>query len=156
MTKPGRTFPPRRAASADVPAVAELARRAYGKWVSVIGAEPQPMGADYEAIVANDVVWVVDGAQGLAGCLVLQKQADHLLIWSVAVDPAAQGAGLGKRLMGFAERQARDLGFAEIRLYTNARFTANRDLYARLGYVETHQDEIDGRTRVHMRKELKR
>lgn len=155
MKKPPPAFVPRRAQAGDALALAALSRRAYGKWVALIGAEPLPMAADYNAIVAADVVWVVDGDSSLAGCLVLQPQTDHLLIWSVAVDPNHQGTGLGKKLMAFAERQARDLGFSEIRLYTNARFTANRELYVRLGYAETHQDEINGRIRVHMRKKLK-
>jgi ribosomal protein S18 acetylase RimI-like enzyme len=50
------------------------------------------------------------------------------------VAPAFQGRGLGRRLMAQAEQLARELGRAEIRLYTNARFTENVALYQRLGY----------------------
>lgn len=69
----------------------------------------------------------------------------------MAVDPASQGGGLGKALVGFAEREAKRQGFNQIRLYTNEKFAANRALYARMGYVETHTEDLGGRTAVHMR-----
>ena len=149
-----RFKPPRRALAGDAAAIAALTRRAYGKWVKLIGAEPQPMGADYWAIVAADQVWVIDGAAALAGVLVLRVMTDHFLIWSVAVDPARQGSGLGRTMLALAEAEALRQGYGEIRLYTNIRFAENRALYARLGYVETHFEDLNGRTAVHMKKIL--
>ena len=156
-TRPNQLFKtPRRALAGDAAAIAALTRRAYGKWVKLIGAEPQPMAADYDAIVAADQVWVIDGATTLAGVLVLRVMADHFLIWSVAVDPALQGSGLGKTLLALAEAEALRQGYGEIRLYTNIRFAENRALYARLGYVESHCEDFNGRTAVHMKKILRR
>jgi ribosomal protein S18 acetylase RimI-like enzyme len=146
--------PPRRALAGDAAAIAAVTRRAYGKWVELIGAEPQPMGADYAAIVAADQVWV-DGVAGIAALLVLRIMPDHFLIWSVAVDPSLQGSGLGKTLLGLAEAEALRQGYDEIRLYTNIRFAANRALYAKLSYVETHLEDLNGRTAVHMKKSLR-
>jgi ribosomal protein S18 acetylase RimI-like enzyme len=53
------------------------------------------------------------------------------------VAPAQQGSGHAKRLLAFAEQQARAAGMGEIRLYTNARMTRNIALYAACGYRET-------------------
>ncbi|MBV9898154.1 MAG: GNAT family N-acetyltransferase, partial [Chloroflexi bacterium] len=65
-----------------------------------------------------------------------------------------QGRGLGKRLLEFAEGEAKRLGFSEVRLYTNALMTENRALYARVGYVEYERRDVDGRDTVFMRKRL--
>ena len=154
-TRPNQLFePPRRAHAGDAAAIAALTRRAYGKWVKLIGAEPQPMGADYDAIVAADQVWVIESAAGIEALLVLRVMADHFLIWSVAVDPVRQGSGLGRTMLALAEAEALRQGYGEIRLYTNSRFAENRALYARLGYVETHFEDFNGRTAVHMKKIL--
>lgn len=145
----------RRASPADEARLRALQKRAYIKYVPRIGAEPQPMAEDAASLLREYEVWVVDGAEdGLAGALVLRHADDHLLIWSVAVDPTQQGAGLGRRLLDFAEQQALARGLSEIRLFTNAKFTENRALYAHLGYVETGIESYDGRDLVHMAKAL--
>ncbi len=79
---------------------------------------------------------------------------DHLLIWSVAVDPASQGRGFGRQLLNFAEQEAHRLGFNDIRLYTNEKFTENIRLYQAIGYVITHSESIGERNLVHMQKSI--
>ena len=70
----------------------------------------------------------------------------------MAVQPAAQGRGIGARLLARAEDHARDLGLSEIRLYTNEAMTENLAYYVRHGYAETHRAEQDGFRRVFFRK----
>jgi GNAT superfamily N-acetyltransferase len=145
----------RRATAADEMRLGALQKRAYVKYVPRIGAEPQPMAETPAMLLQAYEVWVVDGVEdGLAGALVLRMAADHLLIWSVAVDPTQQGTGLGRRLLDFAETQALKRGLGEVRLYTNALFTENRKLYAHLGYAETGSETFEGRELVHMAKSL--
>lgn len=145
----------RRATDKDEARLGALQKRAYVKYVPRIGAEPQPMAETAAGLLQAYEVWVVDGVEdGLAGALVLRSADDHLLIWSVAVDPTQQGTGLGRRLLDFAEEQARQRGLNEIRLYTNAQFTENRTLYAHLGYAETGSEQYEGRELVHMAKSL--
>jgi len=147
--------PIRRASSTDETRLGALQRRAYVKYVPLIGAEPQPMAETPSVLLDGYEVWVVDGVEdGLAGALVLRTAPDHLLIWSVAVDPTQQGTGLGRRLLDFAEAQALERGLKQVRLYTNALFTENRKLYAHLGYAETGTDIYEGRELVHMAKSL--
>jgi ribosomal protein S18 acetylase RimI-like enzyme len=142
----------RRAAAADAAAVRELTRAAYAKWVPLIGREPKPMQADYDhAVAAHRVdLALLNGA--LAGLIETIDQPDHLLIENVAVAPAFQGRGLGRRLMAHAEQVARELGRAEIRLYTNARFTENIALYRRLGYRIDREERGPYGVAVHMSK----
>lgn len=73
---------------------------------------------------------------------------------NVAVAPEAQGRGLGRELLAFAEQRASDAGFREIRLYTNEAMTKNIDLYERFGYVETHRAVERGLRLVYMLKGL--
>lgn len=124
----------RPATAEDAAAVRALTRAAYAKWVPMIGREPKPMQADYERAVREHRIDLALLADELAGLIETIEQPDHLLIENVAVAPAFQGRGLGRRLMAHAEQLAADLGRAEIRLYTNARFTENVALYRRLGY----------------------
>jgi hypothetical protein len=50
--------------------------------------------------------------------------------------PAAQGQGIGARLLALAEDHARALDVPEIRLFTNAAMTENLAYYWRHGYTE--------------------
>src|SRR5690349_5481771 len=94
----------RRASEADEARLGGLQKRAYVMEVPRIGAEPQPMAGESAGLLQAYEVWVVDGVEdGLAGALVLRTAPDHLLIWSVVVDPTQQGTGLGRRLLDFAE-----------------------------------------------------
>jgi ribosomal protein S18 acetylase RimI-like enzyme len=72
----------------------------------------------------------------------------------VAVHPAYQGQGIGRRLLQLAEVEALRQGFAHIDLYTHERMTENIALYQRLGYVETARRTEKGYQRVYMRKTL--
>ncbi len=65
-----------------------------------------------------------------------------------------QGQGLGRRLVAFAESEARRLGYAELRLYTHATMTENIALYTRLGFCETGRGREAGYDRVFMAKRL--
>ena len=122
----------RRAVAVDQPIVESVVQAAYAPWIDIIGGRPRPMEADYAELIAAGQVWVLDPLEGL---IVLVPEDGVLLIESVAVGPAAQGRGLGPRLLAFAEQQARARGLSTLRLYTNEKMVSNIALYQRLGYV---------------------
>jgi GNAT superfamily N-acetyltransferase len=144
----------RRALNADAESITALVLEAYAKWVPLTGREPKPMRADYAVAVRDHIVWVLEDQGGVSAVLELIPHADHVLIENVAVAPRLQGQGLGKRLMGFAERMARDLNLLEVRLYTNARFTSNIALYEQIGYTQTHREPLGNSAVVFMHKIL--
>ena len=76
------------------------------------------------------------------------------MVWSVAVDPAHQGSGLGNALLAAAESRARDLDLTELRLYTGDRLARNIDWYARRGYATARVETLPDRRLVHMHKRL--
>jgi GNAT superfamily N-acetyltransferase len=133
--------------------VRALVERAYAHYVPRIGMRPGPMEADYDELVEAGAVFV-HGDPDIAGIIVLRDAADHLLIENVAVDPARQGAGLGRTLLDFAEQEARRRGFSEMRLFTHELMTENLVMYARLGWEEYERRPEDGFSLVYFRKRI--
>jgi ribosomal protein S18 acetylase RimI-like enzyme len=144
----------RLAAEADAPALRNIAVAAYQGYVPRIGRAPAPMTADYAAAARRGQAWaaVVDGQ--IAGFIILMPQPGYLLLENVAVLPAAQGRGIGARLLILAEEHARSLGLPEIQLYTNEAMTENLAYYPRHGYTQTHRAQQDGFHRIFFRKRL--
>jgi GNAT superfamily N-acetyltransferase len=128
---------------------------AYAPYLPRIGRPPAPVTADYDAAVDSGEVWVAARDDMVIGLLVLKVGPDHLLVENIAVDPSAQGTGIGARLLALADEQAGQLGLTEIRLHTNAAMTENLSYYPRRGYAETHRGEQDGFQRVYFSKELR-
>jgi N-acetylglutamate synthase-like GNAT family acetyltransferase len=144
----------REAKAGDREAVERLVEAAYGMYVERIGRRPAPMDADYAALIDAGRVTVAERDGRVIGILVLVPEEDHLLVENVAVDPAAQGSGLGRRLMARAEGHARTLGLTELRLYTNEKMVENLAWYPRLGYTETERRVESGFARVFFVKTL--
>ena len=144
----------RRATADDAEAVRDLTRRAYGKWVAVLGREPQPMTADHlQAIRRNrvDVVMEVDRIVALVHTV---DRPDDLLVENLAVDPDRQRRGLGDVLLGLAEAIAAASGKPAVRLYTNSLMAGNVGFYAARGYRVEGEEPFGAGTRVHMVKAL--
>ena len=144
----------RRALPSDAPAVRELTRAAYAKWIPAIGREPTPMTVDYDARVRDHRIELLHAGGRLAALIELVPEADHLLVENVAVLPAFQGQGHGRRLLAHAEEVAASLGLSTVRLYTNPLFAGNVQLYGRLGYQVDREEPYKGGVTVYMSKQL--
>jgi len=144
----------RPAVPADRAAVEAIVRDAYAVYLDRMDRPPGPMLDDYGALIAEGAVSVLDEHGAIRAILVLLARPDHLLLDNVAVRPDSQGMGLGRRLIAFAENEARRLGHAELRLYTHVTMVENVALYARLGFVETGRGREHGYDRVFMTKRL--
>ena len=132
-------------------------RDSYGKYVARIGKPPGPMLDDYAALIRSHCVWVAQGeavGDSIVGLIVLVAEPDHMLLENIAVDPAAQGSGVGRLLMQFADSEARRRGYTELRLYTHQTMTENIALYSRTGWTETGRAEQSGFARVFFRKRV--
>lgn len=154
----------RPARPADAQAVAACVAAAYAIYVARMGKPPGPMLDDYTLIIAHHRVFVMAGAEianaeitnvEITGVLVLIDQDDGgLLLDNVAIHPDRQGRGLGRRLIAFAEDEARRLGHRALDLYSHETMTESIALYLTLGYEETERRVVRGFHRVYMRKEL--
>jgi ribosomal protein S18 acetylase RimI-like enzyme len=145
----------RAATAADVPAIADIVDQAYRHYIARMGKPPGPMLDEYAARVREGVVWVLEEGAAIAGIIVLLPTTNYLLLDNIAVSPARQGLGLGRRLLAFAEAEAMRRGYHEIRLYTHQTMVENQHLYASIGYEETGRGTEVGYDRVFMRKQLR-
>lgn len=138
MFRPART--------ADVPAVVALVQSAYrgdssrAGWTTeadlIEGQRVDP--AMVEAAMAETYVLVAEQDGELVGCCQLERREGYGYFGMFAVDPGRQGGGLGRAVLGEAERIARDeWGAGELRMTV---IVQRQDLigwYERRGFVRT-------------------
>ena len=144
----------RAAAPSDVAAITRCVCAAYLRHIERVGKQPWPMLQDYSNVICTSQVHVAEREGRILGVLELLVTDEGFLLDSVAVDPSAQGTGIGRQLLEFAENEARRHGFQSIYLMTNEKMTENQELYARIGYVLFDRQTVHGYSRVLMRKPL--
>jgi ribosomal protein S18 acetylase RimI-like enzyme len=98
-----------------------------------------PMTEDYAPRIAGGQAWLMEDGATPVGLLVLENRDHALMVYSIAIAPERQGAGLGRKLLAFAEDIARERGFQTIALFTNAKMERNIGIYRKFGYVETRR-----------------
>jgi GNAT superfamily N-acetyltransferase len=144
----------RRAADADAAAVTALVEAAYRGYVPLLGRTPMPMETDFAVAIRSHDVWLLEDDRGVAAVLELLDRSDELWIAKVAVEPSRQGLGLGRWLLDFAEREARQLGRTRLGLLTNERYASNIAMYERYGYREIRREPYRGSDLVFFAKAL--
>ena len=144
----------RPAVAADAVGVAACVCAAYLPYIERIGRQPGPMLENYAEVLERLQVHVAEREGRIVGVLVLEAGAGGVFIDNVAVHPTAQGSGVGRRLLEYAEARARALGHSSIELSTNERMFENQALYSRIGYAAFDRRVVDGYARVFMRKPL--
>ncbi|MER9651962.1 GNAT family N-acetyltransferase [Mesorhizobium sp. M0152] len=127
----------RRALAGDLQAIVSLTEAAYAPYTALLGAPPVPVTEDYAPRIERGEVWLLESGGDLAGLIVLERQKDHAMIFSVAAAPGFQGKGFGIALLKFADEQTRLWRLPEVRLYTNARMERNIALNLAYGFHET-------------------
>jgi N-acetylglutamate synthase-like GNAT family acetyltransferase len=151
------TFTLRPATAEDYDAIIACIDAAFTPWIDIIGMKPMALTADYHDFIDREVIYVMDGDQSgdLAGLLIIYPVENSLYIDTIAVNPAYQKHGLGKRLLTFAEQKAREVGLNKLTLITNAKQISNQEYYRKNGYIETHRTTLEpGRVGVWMAKTL--
>jgi ribosomal protein S18 acetylase RimI-like enzyme len=148
----------RRANASDYDAVVRLQRTAFAPNGERLGVAPLPLRADYRVVLRDKDVWLATdaghGEEQVVGVLVLERRDDDLMIESIATDPAAQGRGLGRAMLEFAEAEARVLNFSKLRLYTGVVFTDLVEWYGRHGFTIERHEVLSDLTLVHMMKPI--
>ena len=118
------------------PADADAIVRLIGQ--NVQSGELLPRTADF--VSANADHFVVAERDGrVIGCVHLDEYAPSLAeVRSLAVDPSAQGGGVGVALVAALERLARVRGYHTVFAVSN-----NTEFFRRRGYEERHIPELD-------------
>ncbi|WP_417309804.1 GNAT family N-acetyltransferase [Devosia sp.] len=146
----------RQARPEDASAIGTLVRAAYQKWVPILGREPRPMLVDYDAVLRVHRFDLLEAEGKVIGLIETESRVDHFWLENIAVLPSAQGRGIGRDLLAHAESLARDAGHHQVRLLTNGKMAANRQLYAAVGYTEDVEEPFMDGTVVYLSKTLKR
>lgn len=77
-----------------------------------------------------------------------QPEGPNLIMHRLAVDPAAQGRGIARTLIAYAERFAQQNGYRSIRLDTYAKNASALKLYRGLGYDQRGEVNFPRRVAV--------
>lgn len=144
----------RRARAEDVAALETCAKAAYDLYLPRMDRPPAPVLADYGARVAAGEVYLLDANGHLGGFIVIRPLGDDLFVENLAVDPARQGQGHGRRLMAFAEARAGALGLPALRLCTNEVMHETLRFYRGLGFAVSERALEDGYRRIDLEKRL--
>lgn len=138
----------RRAAAADAPAIAARAQSAYrGEgakrgWTTeahtIPGERIDATGVTALLAQPDSVVLLAEQEGALVGCVHVAASGGAGHLGLLAVDPARQAGGLGRRLVAAAEALARDrLGAGEMRMQVVHSRVELIAWYERQGYVRT-------------------
>jgi ribosomal protein S18 acetylase RimI-like enzyme len=103
-------------------------------------------GEHFLASVRGRAEAVITLGQGL--------RSDALHIFNIAVDPQAQGKGLLRQLLAFAEQRARQASLPWLTLYTHELMTRNRAIYAHLEFEVVGEEDGGGYTIISMCREV--
>ena len=138
----------------DFDSIKECIDSAFNKYISILGRKPSSMHTDFNPLIREGQVFVIDLEDQIVAVMVMIKETDHIQIRSVAVNPSFQKQGFGKKLFDFAKSEARNAGLSEIRLYTSASLPQLINYWSKLGFKETERKVEGGYQRVFMSKLL--
>ena len=147
-------MPIRQATADDIATVAAIIDAAYSHYIPVIGRTPRPMTDDHAGRIARGEHFLAGDSSRPEAVITLGpgKRTDALHIFNIAVDPAAQGKGMLRRLLAFAEQRAREAGLPWLTLYTHELMTRNRAIYAHLGFEVLGEEDGGGYTIIYMQR----
>jgi ribosomal protein S18 acetylase RimI-like enzyme len=125
--------------------VAEWHRRALGMLISFPGAEASrlTLAALPQMFNILGVRFFGMAARSLSFANLREAEADEYLVSSLGVLPAAQGQGLGARLLKHADEQARARGLSKCALLVPTENETALRLYRKHGYeiISTHHHQ---------------
>jgi ribosomal protein S18 acetylase RimI-like enzyme len=151
----------RKATVEDLPALLAIVNASYSKYLDRMEKPPAPMVANYTELPKTQDIFILesisdDNGHRIIGSITLGIDVadDAVKVNNFVIEPAAQGRGYGRVMMGFAENVAREKDIGSLTLCTNVKMLENISLYLKLGFVETERRSEDGYDRVYFRKQL--
>ncbi|HXL22378.1 MAG TPA: GNAT family N-acetyltransferase [Candidatus Dormibacteraeota bacterium] len=126
----------REAGPADVEALTHLINAAFV--VEQIAIEGDRVDPDkVRGYMARGKFLLLEDQTALLGCVYAEPRGEHGYVGLLSVDPARQGAGLGRQLMAAVEKTFREAGCAAVDLRIISARPELLRFYAKLGYAET-------------------
>lgn len=151
----------RAATLADAATIAATIAAAFEQYRGRLVPESGAFGETAEAIaaeLASGAGAIVAERNGeMVGCVMIHEMESDLYFGRLAVQPAARGTGLARRLIDAVEAEARRRGLSGVRLGVRVVLTENQRLFRSLGYREISREAhpgFDYPTSINMRKSL--
>jgi ribosomal protein S18 acetylase RimI-like enzyme len=133
----GTGYKLRFASGADAEKLVRLINTAFVvEQVAIAGDRVDRMGV--ERYMGTGKFLVLEGAGCLAGCIYVEKRGDRGYLGLLAVDPAQQKRGLGRKLTDAAEQFFKEHGCDGVDLRVISARAELLSFYERLGYAVTH------------------
>ena len=142
-------------------AIAEILREAFAPFESLYTA-----GAFAATVISPEkirerfneagAIWAALKNERIVGTVSVLPDGEWLYIRSMAVLPAAQGLGIGRKLLEAVENYAAENGFEKLFLYTTPYLPAAIRLYEQNGFVRAklEQERFFGTPCFEMQKKL--
>jgi GNAT superfamily N-acetyltransferase len=136
--------PIRMATTEDREPIRRLVNQAFEieRFLKKGGGDRLQNDGEYESLWERGTFLIKEENGTLAGCVYIEPRGDRAYLGLLSIDPARQGAGLGKQLNTAAEEFARTQGcrWMDLRV-VSPRAEILLPIYRRLGYVETGTQE---------------
>lgn len=129
---------PRPVTDADAPGLIALIDRCFADYPGCVldtVVEEPALQAPHTAYTAKGgQVWVVADGPDIKASVGLMPDGSGWQLIKLYVHPLAQGQGLGRHLLAFAEDEARRRGAQGLSLWSDTRFVKAHALYEKNGY----------------------
>jgi len=136
----------RAATFADARAVSSLFKEAFCEFRQFYTTEAYRATVLDEPAIIHQIkqsrVWVAEYGESIAGTLTAVWKPDCIMLRSMAVRPNARGLGVGRKLLQYAERFARDNSCGRLSLYTMRFLKPAIQLYLSAGFRFTDEVEM--------------
>jgi GNAT superfamily N-acetyltransferase len=126
----------REAVGGDVPGLVRLINAAFIVEQFVFDGD-RVNAEETRAFMQSGRFLLAEDSAGLAGCVYLEIRKDRGYLGLLAVDPARQGTGLGRKLVAAAENYFLAEGCCAVDLRVISQRTPLPPFYRHLGYIET-------------------
>ena len=137
--------------TADWQAVLDLVLEAFAYMEGRIDPPSSAHRLTVEAMAAQTEEGAVfiaeDWDDTLLGCVFLKPKGDALYLGKLAIRPARQGEGIGRRLFEASIEEARARNLPEIELQARVELTENHAAFAAMGFREVGRTAHDGYNR---------
>lgn len=100
----------------DLDTVQRISAEAYiPVYQAVCGFVPKPATEDYRPRIERNEAWIFETYGHAVAVAILEHGPNHLMIYSIAVQPKDQRKGFGAALLRFADEHAAAIGVPEVR-----------------------------------------
>ena len=122
----------------DFDAIATLVNRSFEIERSYLKEPPETAASVADDIKSGLYCVAVDSQRQLVGCVYIHNR--HRAIFKLAVEPALQRKGIGRRLMAGAEEYAKSAGWPQVAVSFLSVRTELLEYYHKQGYAETGEE----------------